>query len=92
MIWVGKKKQAPNQANNQEDDSQGRSGLNDYMKYAGIGFQMLAIIGIFTWAGVKLDQRSGNEKQIYTAVLSLAGVIIGIYTVLKDLVHKDDNS
>lgn len=77
---------------NKKDNSQGRSGLNDYMKYAGMGFQMLAIIGIFTWAGVKLDKRSGNDKQIYTAVLSLIGVIIGIYTVLKDFIHKDDNS
>jgi hypothetical protein len=62
------------------------------MKYAGMGFQMLAIIGILTWAGVKLDHRAGNEKQIYTAILSLLGVIIGIYTVLKDFIHKDDNS
>lgn len=77
---------------NKEGESQGRSGLNDYMKYAGMGFQMLAIIGIFAWAGVKLDKRTGNDKQIYTAVLSLLGVVIGIYTVLKDFIHIDDNS
>ena len=92
MIWVEKKKQTPSQSNNKEDDSQGRSGMNDYMKYAGMGFQMLAIIGIFTWAGIKLDHRSGSDKQIYTAILSLLGVIIGIYTVLKDFIHKDDSS
>ena len=86
------KKQAQKQAKNKKDDSQHRSGLNDYLKYAGIGFQMLAIIGIFAWAGVKLDKRAGNENQIYTAILSLAGVVIGIYTVLKDFIHKDDNS
>lgn len=57
-----------------------------------MGFQMLAIIGIFTLAGIKLDKRSGNEKQLYTAILSLAGVIIGIYTVLKDFIHKDESS
>jgi len=62
------------------------------MKYAGMGVQMLAIIGIFTWAGLKLDKRSGNEHQIYTAILALLGVIIGIYTMLKDFIHKDEDS
>ncbi len=62
------------------------------MKYAGMGVQMLAIIGIFTWAGLKLDKRSGNEYQIYTAILALLGVIIGIYTMLKDFIHKDEDS
>ena len=75
-----------------DSESQGRSGLNDYMKYAGMGFQMLAVIAIFTWAGMKLDARSGNEGKIYTAILSLLGVIIGIYTVLKDFIHKNDST
>jgi len=92
VIWVEKKKQTQSQSNKEEEDSQGRSGLNDYMKYAGMGFQMLAIIGIFAWAGFKLDERSGNEKKIYTAILSLLGVIIGIYTALKDFIHKNDPS
>jgi len=56
-----------------------------------MGAQMLVIIFIFTWVGIKLDSRSGGDKQIYTAILSLAGVIIGIYTVLKDFIHKDDH-
>jgi hypothetical protein len=92
VIWVGKKKEAPKQANNEKNDSKGHSDLNNYTKYAGMGFQMLAIIVIFAWAGMKLDERSGNEKKIYTAILSLIGVIIGIYTALKDFIHKNDPS
>jgi len=61
------------------------------MKYAGMGFQMLAIIGLFTWIGIKLDSRSGNDQSIYTAVFSLIGVIIGIYTILKDFIHKSND-
>ncbi|MCF8224679.1 MAG: AtpZ/AtpI family protein [Bacteroidales bacterium] len=57
-----------------------------------MGFQMLAIIAIFTWAGVKLDERSGNENSIYTAILSVLGVIIGIYTALREFIHKKDDS
>ena len=91
MIWVEKKKQVPTPPN-KDKQSQGRSGLNDYLKYAGMGAQMLVIIFIFTWAGIKLDQRSSGDQQIYTAILSLMGVIIGIYTVLKDFIHKKDDS
>ena len=85
-----RKNQSPNRQRNKKEESQGKAGLNDYLKYAGMGFQMLAIIAIFAWAGMKLDKRSGNNTQIYTAILSLLGVIIGIYTVLKDFIHKDD--
>ena len=87
-----KKNQSGNQTKKGKNDSQGQAGLNDYLKYAGMGVQMLAIIGIFAWAGIKLDARSSSDSSIYTAILSLLGVIIGIYTVLKDFIHTKDDS
>jgi hypothetical protein len=53
---------------------------------------MLAIIGIFTWVGVKLDERSASESSIYTAILALLGVIIGIYIGLKDFIQRKNDS
>jgi len=65
--------------------------LNSFIRYSGMGFQMIAIILLFYWAGSKLDERSGNEKSVYTAVLSLLGVFAGLYIVLKEfIVRKDD--
>jgi len=56
-----------------------------------MGFQMIAIILLFYWAGSKLDERSVNEKPVYTAILSLFGVLAGLYIVLKEfIVRKDD--
>lgn len=78
-----------NKSKNRDRRSQGRSGLSDYLKYAGMGFQMLAIILILTWVGIRLDDRSPNDTRIYTAIFALLGVIIGIYTALKDFIHKD---
>lgn len=92
MIWVEKKNQSENQTKKGKNESQGRAGLNDYLKYAGMGFQMLAIIGILTWAGIKLDARSASDTPIYTAILALLGVIIGIYTALKDFIQRKDDS
>lgn len=57
----------------------------NYVQYSGLGFQMIAIIGIFTFAGVKLDENQGLKTPIYTAILSLFGVLIALYTVIKSL-------
>jgi hypothetical protein len=51
---------------------------------------MLIIILIFTWAGHKLDERSAGDKPVYTAILALLGVFVGLYTALKDFLIKKD--
>jgi len=56
-----------------------------------MAFQMLAIILIFYWVGQKLDKRSESEFPIYTAILSLLGVIGSLYISLKDFVRKDED-
>ena len=56
-----------------------------------MGFQMIAIILLFYWAGSKLDERSGNQKPVYTAVLSLLGVFAGLYIVLKEFIARRDD-
>ncbi len=56
-----------------------------------MGFQMIAIILIFYWVGSKLDERSAGEKPVYTAILTVIGVLAGIYLVLKDFIHFRDD-
>jgi ATP synthase protein I len=58
---------------------------NQYIKYSSIGFQMIGIIGVFTYAGIKLDQYQQNKTPIYTGLLSLLGVIISLYVIIKGL-------
>ena len=64
--------------------------MKSYVKYSGMAFQMVAIILIFYWAGSKLDERAANEKPVYTAILSLLGVFVGLYVSLKDFIFKKD--
>ena len=59
--------------------------VNSYIKYSGIGFQMIGIIGAFTYAGYKLDQNQQTKTPIYTGLLSLLGVIISLYVIIKGL-------
>jgi len=56
-----------------------------------MGFQMIAIILLFYWAGSKLDQRAASEKPVYTAILTLLGVFAGLYIVLKDFIRDRDD-
>ena len=56
-----------------------------------MGFQMVAIILLFYWAGSKLDERAAHEKPVYTTLLTLLGVFAGLYIVLKDFIFKKDD-
>ena len=65
---------------------QGNKGLNDFGKYSGIAFQMVAVIALTTWGGIKLDKLAGFEKPVFTIILSLLGVFAAIYTAIKDFI------
>ena len=58
---------------------------NTALKYTGIGFQMLAIIGLGVFGGIKLDQwlHTGN---VFTIILSLLSITAAIYIVIKDFI------
>ncbi|MBU0696326.1 MAG: AtpZ/AtpI family protein [Bacteroidetes bacterium] len=59
--------------------------LNNYIKYSGLGFQMVGIIGVFTFAGYKIDESRQSKIPLFTAFLSLLGVIIALYIVFRGL-------
>ena len=61
---------------------------NNYIKYSNMGFQMLVIIGIGVWGGIKLDQMTHLKFPVFTIVLSLIAVVVAIYFVVRDLLKK----
>jgi ATP synthase protein I len=61
-------------------------GIRDFGKYSGIAFQMVGIILVTTWGGVKLDKLTGFKTPVFTIVLSLLGVFAAIYTAVKDFI------
>ncbi len=62
--------------------------INSYARYTGIAIQMVVIIVVMTFAGVKLDSRRASETPVFTIVLSLLGVFAAIYTAIKDFIKK----
>lgn len=65
--------------------------MKTFARYSGMGFQMIAIILLFYWAGSKLDQRAATEKPVYTAILTVLGVFAGLYIVLKDFLGRGND-
>ena len=61
---------------------------NNYMRYSNMGFQMVVIIGLGVWGGIKLDQVTHLKFPVFSIVLSLISVVVAIYFVVRDLLKK----
>jgi F0F1-type ATP synthase assembly protein I len=62
-----------------------KNNLNNYAKYSSIALQMLVIILVGVFGGVKLDEWLNLSIPVFTVLLSLLSVAVAIYTVIKDL-------
>ncbi len=69
--------------NEKEPNDDGRSPMSGYAKYSALGFQMIAIIGIFTYGGYKIDMSYHHSTQWVTAIFSLTGVFVALYIVIR---------
>ncbi len=65
-----------------------KKSLNDYAKYSSISIQMVTIILIGVFAGVKLDDWLTDGKPIFTLIFTVLAVVLAIYYVIKDLIGK----
>ena len=58
--------------------------MNKYARFMGVAFQMGAVIGGFTWLGVRCDQWFSWEPW-GTVVFSLLGVILSMAMVIREV-------
>lgn len=56
--------------------------LNNYARYSGLAFEMLGIIALGTWGGIRLDARL-DISPLFTIVLSLGSIAVSMYMVIK---------
>jgi ATP synthase protein I len=71
--------------NEQNEDNENNKSRNNYLKFSAVGFQMIVIIGLFTFAGYKIDESARHTVKWVTATLSLTGVFISLYVVIRSL-------
>ena len=59
-------------------------------RYSGLGFKMLAIIGLGTYGGFLLDKKFPNKYSLFTIICSLLSVFIAMYSIIKDIINNQD--
>ena len=62
--------------------------LKPYLKYSGLGFQMIVIIIIAAYGGMWLDEHQGNKNPWWTIAFMLVAVISSIYMVIASVTKK----
>ena len=71
-----------------KNDSDKKNQLKGYAKYSSIALQMLVIILLGVFGGIKLDEWLALKFPVFTVILSILSVILAIYYVTKDLLKK----
>lgn len=61
---------------------------NSIIRYSGMGVQMAAIMLLGAWIGIQLDKHFEIKNNVFTAVLTILGVVIALYLVIKDLLKN----
>ena len=59
--------------------------VNDYVKYSGIGFQMLGIILVGVFVGRKLDQWIEPPFPVFTLIFTLGSVGLAMFVVIREV-------
>lgn len=65
---------------------------NKFLKLSNAGIQMGLVIGGFAWLGTYIDKKYQNENQMWTVILALLGVAIGIYIIIKEVLNLTKNN
>jgi len=65
-----------------------KSTIDNFIRYSSLGFEMMAIIGILTFAGYKIDQWMKNDFKGFTLGLMILSVIVAIIHGTKNLLKK----
>lgn len=55
----------------------------DFMRYAGLGSQMMATLGVMTWLGWYLDKKTSWNFPLFIIILPLIGLIIALWQLIK---------
>lgn len=62
-----------------------KKSAKSYMKYSGLAFQLLAMIGVSIYVGQKIDIRMGNDASYITILLILFVFIAFMVKLYKEL-------
>lgn len=62
--------------------------VKPYLKYSGLAFQMIGILVVAAWGGMKLDEKMGNKNPWYTIIFMLVAVMASMFMVIRSVTRK----
>ena len=68
---------------NQDKDQKPKKKLDDFIRYSSLGFEMIVIMGVGTFAGVKIDQWLDLKFPAFTLGLMILAVAGAIYHAIR---------
>jgi len=75
---------APEDSSKVTDSEKGK--LQSYLKYSGLAFQMLLVLGLAAYGGMRLDAYVGNKNPWFTILFMVLGVVGSIYKVIISVI------
>lgn len=70
------------------NEKKAQNNAGNYAKYSSLAFQMLGIIAVFTYGGVKADEWLENKTPVFTLVLSLISIAASLYIFIRGSIQK----
>ncbi|MBN2777731.1 MAG: AtpZ/AtpI family protein [Bacteroidales bacterium] len=74
---------------NKDDLKETQKGVNKFIRFSSLAFEMAIIIAGGTYGGVWIDEYFNLETPIFTIVLSLFSVFASLYLVIKQVNNVD---
>nr|WKN37678.1 AtpZ/AtpI family protein [Tunicatimonas sp. TK19036] len=62
-----------------------RAQFSTYIKYSGLAFQMIAVMGLAVWGGMRLDDHLENRFPIFVVVFGLLAFGASLYVLIRNL-------
>lgn len=73
-----------------EPSKRPKSPLKNFAIFSGMAIQMGLTIFLFAYGGRWLDEKYNEGRKLYLIILTLLGVFIAIYVVLRQLKNNED--
>jgi hypothetical protein len=67
-------------------DQKPKKQFDDFIRYSSLAFEMMIIMGIGVWLGVKLDQWLNMSFPAFTLSLMILSVIGAIYHAIRKFI------
>ena len=72
------------------EKKENENSAKNYIKFSGIALQMGATIFLMAYLGKWLDERYPADKKWFTMFLTILGVSISLYNVIRQLNKHND--